>query len=121
MGVADINDDSLTRYVVKHYAFDATRHERRHQVVVVFDNADEFEASLEELADGLRRRRDVGEAIDPREHYTGSVKQPGSDHRRQLVRIVKNAMKHGVVPSDELLAGTTGAEGFAFFRSRNPD
>lgn len=78
MGVADINDDSLTRYVVRHYAYDFARHERRHQVVAVFDNADEFEATIERLASDLRHLRDSGEAIDPREHYTGTSTNPAT-------------------------------------------
>jgi hypothetical protein len=38
----DPDDDETERYVVRLYAHDPQRHERRHQVVGAFDNKAEF-------------------------------------------------------------------------------
>jgi hypothetical protein len=72
----DADDGSLLRYVVRRYAYDPARHERRHQSVVAFDNEPEFRALIDRLGQELRERPSTGEAIDPEEHITGVVLGP---------------------------------------------
>jgi hypothetical protein len=71
MAIVDPDNDGIQRNVVRRYAHDPLRHERRHQVVAAFDSEQEFRRLLETLAGDLKRRRDSGDAIDPLEHYTG--------------------------------------------------
>jgi hypothetical protein len=43
----DADNDDLLRYVVRRYAYDPQRRERRHQIVAAFDNERERGAFLE--------------------------------------------------------------------------
>lgn len=54
----DANDDTLDRFVVWHYRFDAERHERRNVVVAAFDGEGEFIAEIERRSAGLQRQSD---------------------------------------------------------------
>jgi hypothetical protein len=38
MATVDADDDAIWRYIVRRYAHDPQRHERRHQIVAAFDN-----------------------------------------------------------------------------------
>lgn len=98
MAEVDAGDDSLGRYVVYRYAFDPERNERRHQVVVAFDSERESMRFFEAQADDLRRRRDAGELVDPREHYSGGFLEPGHQNRAQNARLIQRAAEHGVRP-----------------------
>jgi hypothetical protein len=100
MATVDLDNDAITRFVVRHYAYDPARRERRHQVVAVFDQAREFELLIEELGAGLRRRREDGEDVDPREYYGGVVLEPGHLRRAANGHLVKRALAHGVWPVD---------------------
>ena len=103
MAELDPDDDTLLRYVVRRYAYDPARHERRHQVVAAFDNEAEFNALIDSLARGLRASRAAGEAIDPQEHITGVVLEPDYKRRQADGRLLRRAVEHGAV-TDELLA-----------------
>jgi hypothetical protein len=92
----DPENDEITRYIVWHYRYDPDRHERRHQVVAAFDNETEFEACIEAAALDLRRRRESGEAVDPREYVSGVVHKPGERRRQQNARMLTRAWRHGV-------------------------
>jgi len=81
----DPGDDVVTRFVVRRYAYDPARDERRHQVVAAFDNEREFMGLMRLLQDELDRRRAAGDPVDPREHLTGIILEPGY-HRRQRER-----------------------------------
>jgi hypothetical protein len=39
----DPDDDSIRRFIVRHYRYDPDRHERRHVVVAAFDSEREFD------------------------------------------------------------------------------
>jgi len=105
-GVAavDPDDDGVERYVVRRYSYDPERRERRHQAIAAFDNKREFRRLLNRLAGDLQRRRDAGEPVDPREHYTGLMLEPGYRHRQQEGRLLRDAIRHGATISDDLLA-----------------
>lgn len=75
------SNDEVERFVVRRYAYDPARRERRHTVVAAFDNSLEFEAAIDAAASDLRRRRESGEEVDPREHISGVVWEPGY-HRK---------------------------------------
>jgi hypothetical protein len=49
VATVDPGDDDIERYVVRHYAHDPERHERRHQVIAAFDNEGEFVKLLKRL------------------------------------------------------------------------
>ncbi len=121
MAVVDPSDDTVTRYIVRRYAYDPFRHERRHQIVAAFDNQPDYHAVLDSLAQGLRARREAGEAVDPREHYTGVVRGAGTDRQRQLARIAKKAIDHGVVPPEQFLKNIEGMAGFTIVRAERDD
>lgn len=46
MAAVDPDDDSIKRFIVLHYRYDADRRERRNVVVQAFDNEREFHAAL---------------------------------------------------------------------------
>jgi hypothetical protein len=92
----DPGDDSIGRFIVRHYRYDPQRRERRHVVVAVFDNEPEFRACMESVQAELTRRRAAGESVDPREHVSGKVHEPGYLRRAANGHLVMRALKHGV-------------------------
>jgi len=52
----DPDDDSVSRDVVRYYAYDPARHERRHQTIIAFDDRVEFESYIHDAIDRLRAR-----------------------------------------------------------------
>lgn len=103
MATVDPDDDGIERYVVRRYAHDPLRHERRHQVVAAFDNEQEFSRLLDTLAGDLERRRDAGEPIDPLEHYAGLRLEPGYRRRQRDGRVLNEAIRRRVSISDEFM------------------
>lgn len=95
MAQVDPEDDELRRFVVHRYAYDPARRERWHVVVVAFDDRQEFETLIDSLATDVKRRRDAGEDVDPREHISGVVLEPGHRRRQQGGRIIKHAIERG--------------------------
>jgi GNAT superfamily N-acetyltransferase len=93
MARIDAHDDGLMRYVVRRYAYDPRRRERRHQVIAAFDNTREWAAFLDQAATQLRRDRDAGVITDPREYYTGVVLEPGYQRRQQNGRLIRRAIE----------------------------
>ncbi|HEY3087101.1 MAG TPA: hypothetical protein VII16_08460 [Actinomycetes bacterium] len=100
MSQVDPDDDNIRRLIVRHYRYDPDRHERRHLLVAAFDNEREFDACLEAMEAELSRRRERGDAVDPREHVSGVVHEPGHRRRQQNARILVRASRHGVVPAN---------------------
>ena len=92
MAKVDPEDDTIRRYVVRHYASDPDRHERRHMTVAAFDNEAEFGALFGRLSEELRRRRDDGDEFDQREHYTGVVLEAGHGRLQRNGRLIRDAM-----------------------------
>jgi hypothetical protein len=87
----DPDDDDIDRWVVRRYAYDPLRHERRHQVVAAFDNESQFLALLARSREQLQQRRDAGEDIDVQEHYSGVHLEPGYRQRQQDGRLIWRA------------------------------
>ena len=52
MASVDPADDSVRRFIVRHYAYDPSRHERRHIVVAAYDNEQEFKNRIDRLSRG---------------------------------------------------------------------
>jgi len=77
MAQVDPEDDSIQRFIVRHYRYDPERRERRHVLVAAFDNEAEYQARLQSEEAEIQRRRDNGESVDRREHVSGSVYGPG--------------------------------------------
>jgi hypothetical protein len=88
----DPDDDGIDRWVVRRYAYDPLRHERRHQVVAAFDNESQFQALLAQSWEQLQQRRDTGEDIDVQEHYSGVYLEPGYRQRQQNRRLIWRAI-----------------------------
>lgn len=96
MAEVDPEDDSIERYVVRHYRYDPQRSERRHVVVATFDNEQEFEACIQRENRELERRRASSEQVDPREHISGTFHEPGYSRRAANGHLIKRAFSHGV-------------------------
>lgn len=96
MATADYDNDAIRRFVVRRYAYDPERRERRHIVVAVVDNQREFDRFFERYAGELQQRRDDGEQVDPREHISGLVMEPGYLARAANGHLVRRAIDHGV-------------------------
>jgi hypothetical protein len=93
----DPGDDAIERFIVHHYRYDPERRERRHVVVAAFDNEPEFLACIERVRDGIERRREAGEPVDPREHASGVVHEPGYLRRAANGHLVTRAVRRGAV------------------------
>ena len=98
VGRVDVEDDSIRRFVVRHYTYDPDRHERRHVVVDVFDSEAEFLALLEEIAADIDRRKATGQPVGHNEHASGVVYGPGDRGRAATGHLVRRMLEHGVDP-----------------------
>lgn len=96
MARVDPEDDSIKRFVVRHYRYDPQRRERRHVIVAAFDNEREFQACIQDVHAEIRRRREAGESVDSSEHASGSVHEPGYLRRAANGHLVTRAIRHGV-------------------------
>jgi hypothetical protein len=92
----DPEDDNIRRFIVRHYHYDPARRERRHAVVAAFDNEPEFLACIERVRAEIGQRRERGERVDPREHASGVVHEPGYLRRAANGHLLSRAFKHGV-------------------------
>ena len=97
MARVDPGDDSIDRFVVCHYRYDPERRERRSVVVAAFDNEQEFRAGIERVEAEIARRREAGEAVDPREHASGTMYERGYLRRSANGHLLKRAIRHGAV------------------------
>ena len=100
----DPEDDSVGRYIVRHYAYDPARHERRHQTMVAFDDPTEFEAPVHDANARLRALQAADRDMDPLEYYSGVFKPAGEDHHQHLRRIAQTAIEHGAHPPAEVVS-----------------
>jgi hypothetical protein len=94
----DPDDDTIARWVVAHYRYDAERRERRHVVVAAFDNPHEFHADIDARADQLRARTESGEDVDRLERITGRIYAAGYRRQQRDAHLLKRAIEHGVAP-----------------------
>jgi len=99
--VARVNadDDSVRRWVVLHYRYDADRRERRNIAVAAFDNPDEFHADLETRSAQLRSDKECGEVLDAVERISGRMYGPGYLRLQRNAHLLKRAIEHGVAPA----------------------
>lgn len=105
MARVDPDDDDVLRLIVQHYRYDPERHERRHVVVAAFDNEEEFLTCFNTVRAEIGRRRFRGQPVDPREHASGAVLEPGYRRRAANGHLVMRALRRGVRPGawlDEL-------------------
>jgi hypothetical protein len=93
MAKIDADNDDLMRYVVRRYAYDPQRRERRHQVVAAFDNEREYTTFLDQAAAQLSQDRAAGLVTDPHDHYIGQVLEPGYQRRQQNGRLIRRAIE----------------------------
>lgn len=98
MARVDSEDDSLRRYIVRHYRYDPERHVRRHVVVAAFDSEREYKACFRAASEELERRKAGGEDVDPAEHVSGTVHEPGDRQRAANGRLIMRALSRGVQP-----------------------
>ncbi len=98
MARVDPDDDDIRRFIVRHYRYDPERHERRHVVIAAFDNEHEFNACMKEASAEIDRRKNNGEQVDPAEHVSGIVHEPGYRRRAASRRLVFRALDHGADP-----------------------
>jgi len=91
----DPGNDDIERFVVRHYRYDPLRRERRHVVVAAFDSEQEYRACMDSVRDQIKARRERGEPVDPGEHASGVVHEPGYLRRAANGHLVMRAIKHG--------------------------
>ncbi|MEO5610193.1 MAG: hypothetical protein ABIQ61_13140 [Ornithinibacter sp.] len=96
MPSVDPDDDSIRRWVVRHYRYDPDRRERRHVTVGAFDTKREFKAAFDRAQRDVAAREDDGG--DRREYISGSRLDPGDRARARVGRFVRRSMEHGVDP-----------------------
>jgi hypothetical protein len=96
MAQVDPEDDSIQRFIVRHYRYDPDRHERRHVVVAAFDNAQESRACMQDISAEIRRRRETGDDAGRSEHASGLIYEPGHLRRAANGHLVWRAHRHGV-------------------------
>ena len=99
MARVDPGDDSIERFIVRHYRYDPQRRERRHVVVAAFDNEQEYRACMDSVQDQIKARRDHGEPVDPGEHASGVVHEPGYLRRAANGHLVSRAIRRGAAGS----------------------
>jgi hypothetical protein len=121
MASVDPADDSVRRFIVRRYAYDPSRHERRHIVVAAYDNEEEFKVRIDRLSRELKDRRERGMPVDAREHISGICIEPGEARRRAAARIVAAAIRHGVVPPEAAVEQASGTAGFGWVASVRRD
>jgi hypothetical protein len=92
----DPDDDSIERFIVRHYRHDPQRRERRHVVVAAFDNEREFQACMDGVQAEIRHRREAGEPAEQGEHASGVVHEAGYLRRAANGHLVTRAIRHGV-------------------------
>jgi hypothetical protein len=95
----DVEDDSIERFIVRHYRYDPQRRERRHVVVAAFDNEREYRACMESVQAEIKARRERGEPVDPGEHASGIVQEPGYLRRAANGHLLSRAIRHGATGS----------------------
>jgi hypothetical protein len=100
----DPEDDAVSRFIVRHYAYDPARHERRHQTIVAFDDEMQFEAHIDNANARLRALQAGDGDVDPLEYYSGVFKPAGEDHHQRLRRIAQTAIEHGAQPPAEVIS-----------------
>ena len=98
MARVDVEDDSIRRFVVRHYRFDPERHERRHVVVAAFDNEDEFIELITSIEADIRQREKTGALVDKNEHASGTCLEPGHSAAAARGRFITKSLRHGVAP-----------------------
>lgn len=95
MARVDPEDDSIERFIARHYRYDPERRERRHVVLAAFDNEQELHACMDSVRDEIQARRDRGEPVDPSEHPSGDMREPGYLRRAANGHLVSRAIRHG--------------------------
>jgi hypothetical protein len=95
VGQIDVNDDSVIRYVLKHYKFDPSRNEYRHVVIGVFSKKREFKKLLKIAKKELESK--TGDQYR-REYISGEVIFPGDLEKKRHSRFIKRLIAHGVSP-----------------------
>jgi hypothetical protein len=92
MGRVEPEDDTIRRFIVRHYRYDPARRERRHVVVAAFDNEPEFLACVERVGAEIAQRREHEDGVDPREHVSGVVHEPGYLRRAANAHLLRRAV-----------------------------
>jgi hypothetical protein len=93
MARVDPADDTIRRYVVRHYRYDPSRRERRHVDVAAFDDESEFQEFMFHLMGELEELKHAGDA-EPSEHISGVIKQAGYQATQSARRL--EWRKHGL-------------------------
>lgn len=94
MGQVDPEDDTIWRWVIRHYRFDPSRNERRHVVVAAYANKAEYDLELDQYCSRIRAGISAG-TRSQREHVSGMAIHPGYRAEQARAHAVRRAMKHG--------------------------
>ena len=104
MGQVDVDDDTICRWVIRHYRFDSARSERRDVVVAAYDDEAEYERELDVVSSRIRAEVLAG-TRSSREHVSGTVVHPGYQAAQARGHAVRRAVNHGADPRPLLSDG----------------
>lgn len=113
MSEIDISDDSLTRFVVKHYKFDRSTKHFVHLELMAFDNKKEFEKKISELGKSLQILQNANK-VSSSEYVYGVIYQPGHFAQTNQMHTVKKMIRHGVNPN--AYSSQNGIPGFSQYK-----
>ena len=68
-------------------------------MVAAFDNEHECRSCMDSVRDEIKARRDRGEPVDPGEHASGVVHEPGYLRRAANGCLLRRAIRHGAAGS----------------------
>jgi hypothetical protein len=100
----DHEDDTIWRWVIQHYRFDATRRERCNVVVATYDNESEYQAEFERYSQMIRGEIAAG-TWSSRENLSGVTLEPGFLAAAARGHNVRRGIEHGVSPKRVLSSG----------------
>ncbi len=104
MGQVDPDDDSIGRWVIRHYRFDPARREHRNVVVAAYDDESQFDAEFERHSSAVTAEIAAGDR--PADEYVnGGWVGAGGSAAAARGRQVRRAIEHGANPARLIATG----------------
>jgi hypothetical protein len=99
MSEVDINNDSITRFVVRHYKYNQNSNHFYHLSVVAFNKKREMLNTIKKLNDQLAGLKDV-ESNLKNEYFYGVIYVPGHFAKTSQMHMINKMIRHGVDPNN---------------------
>lgn len=101
MSEVDINNDSLTRFVVKHYKYDQKSNHYSHLNVIAFNNKHEMKNKIKKLNNHLDSLKSNNVAYK-KEYFYGVIYKPEHFAKTNQMHLINKMIRHGVSPTKHL-------------------